>query len=216
MHLKSWLVLLLFFLASKFRAQDSVMYSNDFRLYEGLYLNYEDFRYNWPIPKEKIITNINKDQLDFYSKLIEQPEIEYMERDSSIRKIKSELVYGYCQNNVIFINYEKYFYRIPVFGNISYFLGTIEVRSYSSSFDPFMNAPINSNGFKQREIKEFILDFYSGELSLFSIEKMEEYFKRDDEIYQAYNLLNKKKKKELVSKYIRMYNEKHPVYFPKN
>lgn len=196
------------------KAQDSVVYNNDLRLYEGLYLNYQDLRYNWPIPKEKIITKIDKDQLDFYSKLVEQQEeIEYIERDSSIRKIRSEDLFGYCQNNVIFVCYDKNFYRIPVFGSISYFLGSVSVQAYNGSLS--MNAPMNSTNFKPREIKEFLLDFYSGEMSLFSVEQAEEYLKRDAAIYKEYTGLSKKNKKNLVTKYIRLYNEKHPVYFPK-
>lgn len=196
------------------KAQDSVIYNNDLRLYEGLYLNYQDLRYNWPIPKEKIITKISKDQLDFYSKLVEeQEEIEYIERDSSIRKIRSEDLFGYCQNNVIFVSYDKSFYRIPVFGNISYFLGSVSVQSYNGNLA--MNAPMTSTNFKPREIKEFLLDFYSGEMTLFSVEQAEEYLKRDAEIYKGYSALSKKNKKSQVAKYIRLYNEKHPVYFPK-
>jgi len=74
---------------------------------------------------------------------------------------------------------------------------------------------MNSTNFKTREIKEFLLDFYHNDLSLFTIEKAEEYLKRDPEIYKEYNTLSNKKKKELISRYIRQYNEKHPVYFPK-
>lgn len=197
------------------KAQDSVAYTKDFRLFEGLYLGYQDLRYNWPIPKEKIITKINKDQLDFYSKLIEEEYIEYTERDGSISKIKSSLVWGYCQNNIIFINQEKNFYRIPVFGAISNFIGTVEVISYSPGYDPFMNAPIGSSQYKTREIRQFLFDFYSGEVSPFSIEKLGEYLKRDESIYQEFSTLKNKKKKEFATKYIRMYNEKHLVYFPK-
>lgn len=197
------------------KAQDSVAYTKDFRLYEGLYLGYQDFRYNWPIPKEKIITKINKDQLDFYSKLIEEEFIEYTERDGTVAKIKSEQVWGYCQNNIIFINQGKNFYRIPVFGAISNFIGTVEVVSYSPGYDPFMNAPINSTAMKTREIRQFLFDFYSGEIVPFTIEKLEEFLKRDDAVYKEFMSLGKKKKKELATKYIRMYNEKHQVYFPK-
>lgn len=197
------------------KGQDSVAYSKDFRLYEGLYLSYQDFRYNWPIPKEKIVTKINKDQLDFYSKLIEEEMIEFQERDGSVAKIKSESVWGYCQNNIIFINQDKQFYRIPVFGAISNFIGTVEVVNYSPGFDPFMNAPISSRPNKTREIRQFLFDFYSGEIVPFSIEKVEEYLKRDETIYKEFMALSKKKKKELVTKYIRMYNENHLVYFPK-
>ncbi len=210
-----FLVLLGFLYFSQLKAQDSIPYTKDFRLYEGLYLGYQDFRYNWPISKEKIITNINKEQLDFYSKLIEEEFITYTERDGSISKVKSDGVWGYCQNNIIFINQDKNFYRIAVFGAISNFIGTAEVVNYSPGYDPFMNAPMNSNSIKTREIRQYLFDFYSGEITPSSIEKIEEYLKRDEEIYKEYNALSKKKKREMVTKYIRMYNEKHLVYFPK-
>lgn len=215
MRLALFLILCSFFNSFNLKGQDSIAFTKDFRLYEGLYLGYQDFRYNWPIPKEKIITKINKEQLDFYSKLIEEEFIEYTERDGSVTKMKSEKVWGYCQNNIIFINQENNFFRIPVFGAISNFIGTVEVTSYSPGFDPFMNAPMNSNAQKTREIRQYLFDFYSGEVVPFSIEKMEEFLKRDEVIYKEYNTLNKKKKKEMATKYIRMYNEKHWVYFPK-
>ncbi len=197
------------------KAQDSSAYSGDFRLYEGLYLNYDEFRYNWPVPKEKIITKINKEQLDFYSKLIEEEFIEYTERDGTVTKVRSEKVWGYCQNNIIFINMDKNFYRIPVFGAISNFIGTVEVANFSPGYDPFMNAPIGSTQMKTREIRQFLFDFYSGEITPFSTEQLEEYLKKDNAVYKEYILLNRKKRKEFATKYIRMYNEKHPVYFPK-
>ncbi|MDF2448608.1 MAG: hypothetical protein K0R26_1112 [Bacteroidota bacterium] len=196
-------------------SQDSVAFTKDLRLYEGLYLTYQDFRYNWPIPKEKINTPINKDQLDFYSKLIEQELIEYTERDGTVSKIQSEKVWGYCQNNIIFINQDKNFYRIPVFGAISNFIGTAEVINYSPGYDPFMNAPINSTNYKTREIRQFLFDFYSGEIVPFSLEKVEELLKRDEPIYKEFMSLSRKKRRDAVTKYIRMYNEKHLVYFPK-
>jgi hypothetical protein len=207
--------IVLCWLPTNLLSQDSIPFTKDFRLYEGLYLNYQEFRVNWPIPKEQIITTINKDQLDFYSKLIEQDFIEYKERDGSITKIQSNKVWGYCQNNIIFINLDKNFFRIPIFGAISNFLGTVEVASISQNYDPFMNAPMNSTQSRTREIRQFLLDFYSGEVFPFSIEKTEELLMRDEPIYKEYIALSKKNKKEFATKYIRMYNEKHPVYFPK-
>ncbi len=215
MRLALFLILGSFLCSFHLKGQDSAAFTKDFRLYEGLYLGYQDFRYNWPIPKEKIITKINKDQLDFYSKLIEEEFIEYTERDGSVTKMRSEKVWGYCQNNIIFINQENNFFRIPVFGAISNFIGTVEVTNYSPGYDPFMNAPMGNTANKTREIRQYLFDFYSGEVVPFSIEKMEEFLKRDEVIYKEYNTLNKKKKKEMATKYIRMYNEKHWVYFPK-
>lgn len=210
------LVSLIIFISSNSQAQDSVAYNKDFRLYEGLYLHYQDFRYNWPISNDKIITKLDKNQLDFYSKLIEEEFVKYIERDGSMSTIKSENVWGYCQNNIIYINLDKNFYRIPVFGAISNFIGTAEVVSYSPGYDPFMNAPVNSTANKTREIRQYLFDFYSGDILPFNIDNLANLLKQDEFIYREYMLLNKKKRKEFATKYIRMFNEKHLVHFPKN
>jgi hypothetical protein len=215
MRKSEYLILLFLIVILKLQSQDSVMYTRDFRLYEGIYTSYKEFRYNWPIDKDKIVTNLPKDQLDFFSKLTESDIIEYKERDGSLEKIKTEKIWGYCQNNVIFINQDKNFFRIPVFGAISNFIGTVEVVSYSRGYDPFMNTPINSTAYKTREIRQYLFDFYSGEIVEYSIDKMEEYLKRDEVLYKEFMELSKKKKKEFAFKYMRLYNEKHPVYFPK-
>jgi hypothetical protein len=78
-----------------------------------------------------------------------------------------------------------------------------------------MNTPINSTAYKTREIRQYLFDFYSGEIVEYSIDKMEEYLKRDEVLYKEFMELSKKKKKEFAFKYMRLYNEKHPVYFPK-
>lgn len=215
MRKSEYLILSFLIVILKLQSQDSVMYTRDFRLYEGIYTSYKEFRYNWPIDKDKIVTNLAKDQLDFFSKLTESDIIEYKERDGSLEKIKTEKIWGYCQNNVIFINQDKNFFRIPVFGAISNFIGTVEVVSYSRGYDPFMNTPINSTANKTREIRQYLFDFYSGEIVEYSIDKMEEYLKRDAVLYKEFMVLSKKKKKEFAFKYMRLYNEKHPVYFPK-
>lgn len=216
--MKATLLTLCFLLGLKgFSQADSVAYSPDFLLYEGLYLTYQDFRHNWPIPKEKITTQINKDQLDFFSKLIENDKIEFIERDGKKDTVKANEVWGYCQNNIIYINLNKSFFRIPVFGNISYFLATVEVNAYTPGYNVFINGnvPTGTMG-RVMELREFLWNFYTGELFQFSIEKLEELLKSDNAIYTEFMALSRKKKKESAAKYIRMYNETHPVYFPKN
>ena len=202
-----------FFVVAK--AQDSIRFSKDLRLYEGIYINYEDLRFNWPIDKEKIITNVPKEQLDFFSKLVESDIIEYKERDGSVIKIKTEKIWGYCQNNVIFINQENSFFRIPVFGSISSFIGVVPVINHSPGFDPFMNVPSNSSAQSIKEFRPFLFDFYSGDVNEFSLEKLEDYLSRDPTLVEEFRQLRKKKKKENAAKYMRLYNERHPVFFPK-
>lgn len=42
------------------QGNDSIVFSKNFTLNEGLYINYADLRHNWPIPKEKISSKINE------------------------------------------------------------------------------------------------------------------------------------------------------------
>jgi len=201
-----------FFLLKGVSQGDSVAFSNSFVLYEGLYLNYSDLKHNWPIPKEKINTSIDKKQLDFYTKLIESEDVEYVERDGKPAKVNSGNVWGFCQNNVIYININRVFFRVPVFGAISYFVAAVPVNT-SPGYNVFINT---SGGSNATEMREFLLDFYTGELKEFNSDLLENYLKKDEEILKAYSALSKKQKKEQASRYIRKYNEKHPIYFPRN
>jgi hypothetical protein len=211
------LFLILFSLVSRLYSQgDSVAYSKDFILYEGLYLSYTDFRHNWPISKEKIITDIDKDQLDFYTKLIEGDKIEYIERDGNKANILADKVWGFCQNNVIYINSNRSFFRIPLFGAISFFLASVDITVYSPSYNVFINGPPGNTATNAKEIRDYLMDFYTGKRVDYTLDNLEELLKRDDAIYKEFMALSRKKKKELATRFIRKYNEKHPVYFPKN
>lgn len=199
-----------------FSQSDSVAFSKDFTLYEGLYLSYTDLRHNWPIPKEKIISEIDKDQLEFYSKLIEGDKIEYIERDGNKASIMADKVWGFCQNNVIYLNSNKSFFRITVFGAISFFLASVPVTYSSPNYNVFINGPVGNTTTTAKEIRDYLMDFYTGNRVEFTLENLEEMLKRDDEIYKEFMALPRKKKREQASRFIRKYNEKHPVYFPKN
>lgn len=210
------LIIALFILSLRLCAQaDSVAFSKDFILNEGLYLTYSDLRHNWPIPKEKIITDINKDQLEFYSKLIESDKIEFIERDGTKAIIEADKVWGFCQNNVIYINSNKSFFRITVFGAISFFLASVQVTYSSPGYNSFINGPVGGTT-TAKEIRDYLMDFYTGNRVDYNLQNLEELLKRDDEIYKEFMTLSNKKKRELATRFIRKYNEKHPVYFPKN
>jgi hypothetical protein len=210
------LIICFFILSVKLWSQaDSLAFSKDFVLNEGLYLSYSDLRHNWPIPKEKIITDINKDQLEFYSKLIENDKIEYIERDGEKTTIMADKVWGFCQNNVVYLNSNKAFFRITVFGAVSFFLASVPVTYYSPGYNTFINGPVGTTT-TAKEIREYLMDFYTGQRMDYNLDNLELLLKRDPEIYNEFMALSRKKKKDLATRYIRKYNEKHPVYFPKN
>lgn len=211
---------LLFACVSHALAQnDSAAYNNEFVLNEGFYMSYTDFRKNRPVPKDAIQSKEDKTQLDFIGKtLAENKEISFVFNGVD-HKAETAKIWGYSQNNTLYLNYETKFYRVPVFGNISHFLGTIEVYNYNN-YGMYggmygiggMMGP--ATPIKQREMRQFIFDFYSGEIMDYNLANVEMLLSRDMKLYEEFMQLKKKKRKDMMMMYVRKFNAAHPVYFP--
>ncbi len=209
------LIISLVLLKQPFKAQnDSIKCDETFNITEGVYINYTDFRNNNPVKREQIENKLNKDALDFFGKALDSDKFTF-NTSSGKSTIESKDVWGFYQNKTLHINYNKKFYRVPVFGSISYLVAMVEVISpgYYPSYGA-MGGGMGTN-IKTQEMREFILNFYNGILVPFSMDLAEELIQRDSTVYAEYKLLKRKKQKEQISRYIRKYNELHPVYFLK-
>ena len=207
--------------SKSFSQNDSIAFGNDFVLNEGVYLSYTDFRKNKPVPKDSILSKEDKTQLDFVGKTVgdnKEITIKYNGTESKLETIK---IWGYCQNNTLYLNYETKFYRVPVFGNISHFLGTIEVTMYNnyglyggmySGMGGGMYGP--NTPIKQREMRQFIFDFYSGEIMDYNLQNVEILVSRDMKLYEEFMKMKKSKRRDMMMMYVRKFNAAHPIYFP--
>jgi len=206
------LVLCLFTLYS-IGQKDSVIYNAETSdLKEGIFLSYDDFRRDNPITKEEIQSNISKDQLDYYGKVIDQLKFTYV-KNGVTNTVESKHAWGFFQNRVLYVNYKDVFYRVPVFGSICYLVALVEVATYY----PGYYGPGFGGGstMKTKEIREFIINFYDGKVEELNLENVELLLSRDETLYKEFKALKRKKKKDQVSRFIKRYNELHPVYFLK-
>jgi hypothetical protein len=80
-------------------------------------------------------------------------------------------------------------------------------------YDPMFGYGVNSS--RSKEIREFIFNFYDGNICDFTLEKAEELLSKDKVIFAEFKSLNKRNRNEQVNRYIRRFNESHPVYFLK-
>lgn len=197
------------------RAQtDSVMITELNELKEGIFLTHQDFRKNNSISKEQIITKLDKERLDFYNKLALNDRIEYS-IGSNTFTVNVINVWGFKQNKTLFVNYNGAFYRVPVFGAICYFAGVVEVTGYYTGvYDPMFGAG-GSRTVKTKELNEFIMDYYNGKVIGFNLSDLDNLLSRDAEVYKHFKNLSKRKRRKQATRFIRMYNEKHPVYYLK-
>lgn len=204
-----------------FAQKDSIQFNLDFKFEEGIYVNYLDFRMNRPVSKALLVSKENKDQLDFIGKTIENSEYIIFTFGGRDFKIKTDSIWGFSQNNSVYINYDKKMFKIPVFGNISQLIVTEDVSNQYRGTTPsafYYNYGMTIGGGPNnvREMKQMLFDFYSGKLIEFDLENVEEILKRDEKLHQEFMSLSRNKRRQKMSSYLRNFNQLHPIYFPAN
>jgi hypothetical protein len=188
---------------------DSTLHAPDARLEDGIYITYEDFRRNRGVRSHELVSDAGRSQLEFISKTLSQTQFSYR-RNGVLYTQTSDRVWGYSQNNTLYLNYQGSFYRVPVFGAISYMVAQVTVIS-PGFYDPRFGYPVGNT--RTTELREFLMSFYDGYLRDLSPANAKELFKNDKHIYEEYKKLSRRKQKSELYKFIRRYNAANPVYF---
>ncbi len=223
------LVLILLVPILVFGQQDSVRvkkikYTHDFKFADGIFLNIEQVKTNSPILKARIITNLDDTDFSFFEKLLENEFFVVLDGMGLRKEMKSEDVWGFSQNGILFIYWNEEFNRIPVFGLISHFIADKTYvqqnnnnnyynNSYYNPYNPYY--PTNTQTTKT-EVRQYILDMETGEVTDYTYKTIEIILMRDVALYEEFIKLKKKQRKQLKFLYLRKYNEKHPFYIYQN
>jgi hypothetical protein len=212
--------------------QDStnwVKYTPDFKFNEGLFLNFEQVRNNGPVSKSRIVTPIAYDDPDFYDRILENKKI-YFFNDLGVKEeIATKNIWGYSRNGVLYICLNEGFYRITILGNICHFVANLTTYNsnygypysnsypyygfYNYGYGPYRNYPGTTSS---TEMRQYILDFKTGHVLDYNVESLEVLLMADPELHDEFASLRNKKQKQLKFLYIRKFNERNPLYFPKN
>jgi len=201
-----------------------VKYSPEFEFKDGLFANFTMVKENDPISPARIVTDFDMFDRDFYDKITSAKEITIYD-DNGVKKVmKTKDIWGYGRNGVIYINVGMAFHRISFVGSISHFVAS--VTTYNSNYyDPYYN-PYYSNSYyydrynmpqsnyANTELRQYVLDFQTGEVLEYDIESVEVLLMKDPELADEYLALRNRKKKQMKFVFIRRFNEKHPLYFP--
>lgn len=209
------LLLLFALFMQKSFAQELLQYAPGFEFREGVYATFEAFKNNNPIPKNSIISKLDKSDTEFLPGILDDKTFNYKDEKDSVRTCFTDNVWGFSRNDNIFVRVENDFFRIAVLGNISHFVATITVY-YNGMNSPFMNPYYGpaSMPTTTQEMRQMILDFKTGRTTDFTQENLENILQRDQRLFEEFNNLKKSQKKDLMFLYLRKYNEKHPIFFP--
>ena len=217
--MKRLLFILFVWSALLLRAQDStlVAYTREYEFKEGIFITQDAFLKNNPLNKADIITDIPKEKIDFWAALIKEKTISYIDATGSKQEIEPNSVWGYCQNRVVHIYYNKQFARTNVIGSLCQFAATVTttVTYYNPMFPGY---PTMGGGYSTTNVQEmhqFVYNTKNGQVLELTPKNLEIFLQDDDELYKEYIALKRKKRNDLVFFYLRKYNERHPLYLPK-
>ncbi len=204
-----------------------VKYSADFEFHDGIYANFDMVKANDPVPPARIVTDIDMFDREFYDKVTMGKEIVIYD-DNGVKKVmKTRSIWGYSRNGVLYINVGTKFHRVSFVGSICHFVATMTTYN-PNYYDPYAINPYYSNSYynnrynmpnsnySNTELKQYLLDFESGEVMEYDTESVGVLLMRDPELADEYEALRPRKKKQMKFVYIRRFNEKHPLYFPAN
>lgn len=212
-----------------------VRYTPDFRFNDGIYLNVEQVKMNNPIPKAKLLTSVDYNDREFFKKILEMDKIYFYDNIGVRQEIEKNSIWGYARNGMLNIQIQGNFNRITFVGSICHFVAditTYDNRNYNSPYgyyDPYYSpygygnyySPYNSyysprrqSNMSRTELKQYLIDFESGKILEFDVENTELLLMKDNQLYEEYVQLSRKKKKDLMFVYIRKFNDKNPLYIP--
>lgn len=209
-------------LISQIDTTKMVRYTPEFKFEDGIFLNFDKVRNNDPIPKSKILSTVDYNDKDFFTRILSESKVSYYNNLGEKMEVEVRKIWGYSRNGILYVNMGGDFQRITIVGKICHFVANVTVYD-NMYYDPYYYRYYNSYYYSPRsrsvasnELKQYILDFDTGRLMDYTVSNLEAILTRDAELYDEYVKLKKKKKKQLKFMYIRKYNERNPLYLRKH
>ena len=220
-----------------------VKYTTEFKFREGFYLDFEQMKNNRPLPKSRVLTSIDYKSNTFFDQVIESQTLTYFDDFGNSREVETIKLWGYSKNGILYINVYGSFNRVTIVGNICHFVAN--VTTYSNRYNsPYGYSPYGygyspygygyspygygyspygygypygygSPNYRTTELKQFLLDFNSGNIMEYETKNVEMLLMSDPELHDEFSRMRAKKKQQLRFMYIRKFNERNPLFIPK-
>jgi hypothetical protein len=200
-----------------------VRYTPDFSFNDGIFLNFNQVRNNAPIPKSRLITDVDYYDKDYFLEVLSSKYIYFYDYYGNRQQVKSDDIWGFSRNGVLYILIDNDFFRITIVGRICHFVAT--TTTYENRYyDPYYSNPYYYDSYyryggypstyKTNEMRQYLLDFDTGQIYNYETKNLEVLLMKDPELHDEYVQLKNKKRKQLKFMYLRKFNERNPLYLP--
>ena len=146
-----------------------IRHSPEFKFKEGIFLNHQQVRNNDPVPKSRIITSIDYSDRDFFTNVLDNKKLLFFDHYGMKQEVKSDDVWGFCRNGILYISLDDKYHRVTIVGNICHFVATITTYD-NRYYDPYGYNPYNPYNYyggyggyqrntQTNEMRQYLIDF---------------------------------------------------------
>lgn len=185
-----------------------------FALKDGIFRNQEEFFKNQPgISFTKVRTKDGKKALDI--DLVNNQY--YIIQGKELKQLELDSIFGFSQNGTFFLRFnfrkEDYFGRSVNPGELWQFAALVVTYNTSMSFDPYYRSMQQQN--PTASLMQIVFDFENNRLLPVDHKVLLPRLASDEDILKLMEESSKGKRKKKLFLYLRKYNQKNPLYFPK-
>jgi hypothetical protein len=187
-----------------------VRYQPGFAFREGVYFGFEDFRDNRPSVLRKDL--LDKDKRPVPDLRQSDGRLFYTDTTGTQQAVDMERIWGFCDHNVVYVRSGNGFNRIGMMGSLAHLLFDVTYSNWGGYYSMY---GYGTNTYTVQEQR--VLDMESGAFLPVSMSGILPAIERDRILLEEYSTLSKKERRaeETVFRFIRRYNERHPLYFPR-
>ncbi|WKZ65214.1 MAG: hypothetical protein QY325_10625 [Flavobacteriales bacterium] len=183
-------------------------YQGGMDLREGIYLDFRAFRYNAPsVPLERLRDDQGLPVRDLRAVL---SRLRYQPDTGGVQSIRLDRIWGFCQNDVVYVAAGDGFFRIGLMGSLAHMLYE---RSYRD-WDPFL---YGAGTVTRTVLVQQLIDMETGRALPFDAAGMDAALAHDPLLQEEFRRLPKKQRNsdEALFRFLRHYNERHPLLMPR-
>ncbi|MBK7383347.1 MAG: hypothetical protein IPI81_08420 [Flavobacteriales bacterium] len=184
-----------------------VPYHGGMDLREGVYRDFRAFRLNAPsVPLDRLRDDQGLPIRDIRQSL---SKLYYVSDSSGAQALKMDRLWGFCHNDVVYVQAGNGFYRIGMMGSLAHMVYEQNYRDW----DPYL---YGYGTVTRTVLMQQLVDMETGERLPFLAAGMDAALAHDPVLQEEFRNLSKKQRNsdEALFRFLRMYNERHPLLFP--
>ena len=184
-----------------------VPYRGGMDLREGVYRDFLSFRMNTPsIPQAQLRDDQGlpvRDIRQVLSKLHYQPD------SGGVQSLRMDRIWGFCQNDVVYVQAGNGFYRIGLMGSLAHMVYEVNYRDW----DPYL---YGYGTVTRTVLMQQLINMDNGSVLPFNASGMHMGMELDPTLQEEFANIPKKQrnKDEALFRFLRLYNERHPLLLP--